>query len=276
MKIPRYWARVESAEPVAHHLAAWGWSDHSRSEAEGHARQRLAALEERLRTTGERPTKYAYGRHPLREEIIEQIHGPRDELDAVVTRNSYGCLVVNVAHALFVDIDLRHPTFTERLAAWFGSRRDLAAERLAELRRALQTSPDVSFRIYRTAAGFRVLATNPLFTPGSPDAEALMQLAGADPAFLQLCKLQESFRARLTPKPWRCNLPSPPGQFPREHPDDRAAFAAWLEGYNRVAAAKATCHFLEAIGPGSVHPSAASILRLHDDRTKAQSRLPLA
>lgn len=278
MKIPRYWARAANPSPDGprpHELAAWGWSEQSHADAEAHARQRLAALEERMRHGLQLP-KYAYGRNPLREEIVEQIHSSVDEREAIVTRNSYGCLVVNATRALFVDADLRSPTFTERLAALFGSRRDLAAERLAELRHTLQASPAMSFRIYRTAAGFRVLATNPTFTPGSPEAEALMRAAGADPAFLQLCKLQQSFRARLTPKPWRCDLPPPPAQFPREHPEDREDFRKWLENYNQVSASKATCRFIEAVGPGTVHPSVSPILRLHDDDTNATSSLPLA
>ena len=45
------------------------------------------------------------------------------------------------------------------------------------------------------------------FTPASSDAEAVMKAVGADPAFIQLCRIQESFRARLrqvhTPAPGR-------------------------------------------------------------------------
>lgn len=218
MKIPKYWARAETQA-----LAAWGWSDESRTHAEAHARQRLAALEERIRR-GEKPHAYAYGRNPLREEIIDEIHDADDHLAAVMTRNSYGCLVVNAAHALFVDVDLPEPTLVERVAALFGRGRGRAAERLAALRDVLRSQPAASFRIYRTAGGFRVLATNPPFSPDSPQTEALLRAAGADPAFIQLCRLQRSFRARLTPKPWRLRLQLPPGTYPREDPDDQAAF----------------------------------------------------
>jgi hypothetical protein len=204
------------------------------------------------------------------------LHGDAGALDAVITRNSYGCLVLYAAHALFVDIDLRAPTFTEWLAGLLGKRRDPAGERLASLRAALQAMPSASFRIYRTAAGFRVLATSPAFEPGSSAAAALLQATGADPAFVQLCRLQHSFRARLTPKPWRVGLAAPPGSFPRDHPDDRAAFAAWLGEYQRTAAAWATCQFVETIGSGVVDRSISPILRLHDDFTRAQSQLPLA
>ena len=60
-----------------------------------------------------------------------------------------------------------------------------------------------------------------------------MKALGADPAFLHLCRIQGSFRARLTPKPWRCGQANPPGSFPRE-PEAQAAFAEWLAQYQRV------------------------------------------
>jgi hypothetical protein len=71
-------------------------------------------------------------------------------------------------------------------------------------------------------------------------------------------------------------LPPPPGAHPRDHPDDRAEFAAWLETYNRRAAEFATCRFLESTGADTVHPDVAPILRVHDDYTKARLQLPLA
>jgi hypothetical protein len=55
-----------------------------------------------------------------------------------------------------------------------------------------------------------------------------------------------------------------------------AAFAAWLERYERAAASKATCRFVETVGSGWLHPEIAPIVRLHDERTKAESGLPLA
>jgi hypothetical protein len=90
-----------------------------------------------------------------------------------------------------------------------------------------------------------------------------------------LCKIQESFRARLTPKPWRCGQPNPPVSFPRD-PEDEALFANWLEAYDRAASEKATCRFVEAIGWGRTNADTDRIVRLHDERTKAGSDLPLA
>jgi hypothetical protein len=130
-------------------------------------------------------------------------------------------------------------------------------------------------RVYRTAAGFRLLATGRTYDPGSSEAESVMRVVGADPSFVQLCKVQDSFRARLTPKPWRIGQSAPPGDFPREGRQQQA-FDEWLRRYDRAAASSATCRFIESIGGDSVHPDVTPILALHDEQTKATTTLPLA
>ncbi len=63
------------------------------------------------RIAAEPPRAYAYGDRPLREEIVRSVAGD-GERAAVVTRNSFGCLVLNTAGVLFVDVDL--PRAVER------------------------------------------------------------------------------------------------------------------------------------------------------------------
>jgi len=261
LKIPKYWMRREGdiqrpdGRPLR--LFAWGWSDTSAREAEGRAGDRFRSLQQRVTQGLELPRGYGYGSRPVREQILEEISGPGDRPDAILTRNSYGSVVLNAARAMFVDVDAQ----------------DAALDRLRD---ALRGSGGATFRVYRTAAGFRLLATDRVFAPASSDAESVMRATGADPAFVQLCRVQESFRARLTPKPWRVGEKPPPGQFPRDGRDQEAAFNAWLERYERAAASKATCRFVETVGSGWLHPDIAPIVRLHDERTKAESGLPLA
>jgi hypothetical protein len=147
---------------------------------------------------------------------------------------------------------------------------------LDQVRSALSSGAMGSVRVYRTAGGFRLLATGRTFTPGSSESESAMRAVGADPQFVQLCKVQDSFRARLTPKPWRVGHKAPPGDFPREDRGQQQAFDQWLQKYERAAAARATCQFVEASGGDSVHPDVAPILALHDEQTKATTSLPLA
>lgn len=279
MNVPRYWSRATAEVPReragALSLTAWGWSSRDRAEADQLARERLAALVARVREGLELPRGYAYGQRPLREEIVEEIHGTGREALGVITRTSYGSLVLNATRAMFIDVDLPPPA-GGRFRRLFGRGPDAAGAARERLRNALTAVTGASFRVYRTAAGFRVLATDPVYEPGSPEAEAIMGAVAADPAFVRLCRLQESFRARLTPKPWRCGQPLPPGRYPRESGSERDAFRQWLAGYERSCESTATCRLLDEIGAGRVHRDVARILRVHDERTVATRELPLA
>lgn len=280
MNIPRYWARAEGETPPgyegAHRICVWGWSDESRVHADRHAQQRLTELLDRLHQGLELPRGYAYGDRPAREEILEQLPDRSGAVSGILTRNSYGSVVLNAARVLFVDVDLWPETPLQTFLRWVKPRMPTPeAVTMTRIRETLQNDSGGSYRVYRTAAGFRILATDPVFTAGSPEAEHLMSALLADRSFMQLCRIQESFRARLTPKPWRCGQPKPPGRFPRE-PEEQAAFAEWLANYERAAERKATCRFIEAVGRGRTHRDAAPIVELHDQRTQSATALPLA
>jgi hypothetical protein len=131
-------------------------------------------------------------------------------------------------------------------------------------------------RVYRTSAGLRYLVTHDTFAPGDAASEAAMKALGSDPAYIKLCKVRQSFRARLTPKPWRIGLPRPPHRFPYEGAGDEQEVRAWILRYDAASRAHATCHFVEAVGSGTVHPEVEPLLRLHDEHTRATSGLPLA
>lgn len=281
MRIPRHWVRAEGQTPPDTNgpatVAVWGWSHESRADAERDARDRLTRVLDRLRQGAGFPDAYAYGSRALREEILEELRDRGEAPEAVLTRNSYGSVVLNAARVLFVDVDVPPSPPGGGLARLFGSKKPSPDETtLARIREALQHDSGGSYRIYRTAAGYRVMATDRLFEPGSPESERVMTALGADPSFVQLCKAQQSFRARLTPKPWRIGQSVPPSRFPRERPDDRAEFQAWLESYNRATEDHATCRFVDGIGWGRIHDDAARIVDLHDRMTKATSELPLA
>lgn len=283
MKIPRYWTRregdVRRPDGRALRLFAWGWSETSSSDAEVRAGERFRSLEQRVSQGLDLPRGYAYGDRPVREQIVEEIAGRDGSPDALLTRNSYGSLVLNAAQSMFVDVDAAGQAPASSgfsLKSLFGGGSKPSDAELDRLRDVLRSPGGGSFRVYRTAAGYRLLATDRLYTPGSGDSEALMRQVGADPAFIQLCRIQDSFRARLTPKPWRIGKPAPPGDFPRKDGELQHAFEQWLLDYDRAAGSKATCQFVETIGSGSIHPDLAHIVQLHDDRTKATSNLPLA
>ena len=63
--------------------------------------------------------------------------------------------------------------------------------------------PDLGVRVYRTAAGLRVLVTGASAPPASDRARELLTELGSDPLYVELCSTHDSYRARLTPKPFR-------------------------------------------------------------------------
>jgi hypothetical protein len=139
----------------------------------------------------------------------------------------------------------------------------------------VRTVLGTSFRIYRTAAGFRLLATDLLLDPASAQAQELLAAFSADPFFVKLCKLQGSFRARLTPKPWRCGCALPPGSFPRE-PSSQIAFAKWLQKYEAAIRSRATCELIETQGPARTLAEASEIVSEHDRTCRVGEAAPLA
>jgi hypothetical protein len=279
MDVPRHWVRVEGTERTPdgkpRHIMVWGWSSRDRADAESVGRRRFEELVARVRAGLGLPERgYAYGSRPLREEIVQELPGDR-EPSALVTRNRYGALVLNASRTLFLDVDEPPPSLASRLKRLFGRPPATANGILAHLRSVLAQDKG-SYRVYRTAGGYRVLGTDAERDPDSTDTARLMEATGTDTSFINLCRAQHSFRARLTPKPWRCRLPLPPGMYPREAPHIQERFADWLTDYERTCSAYATCRFLDRIGDEYVHDRIAPILELHDRATRANEALPLA
>jgi hypothetical protein len=276
MLIPRFWARAEgTATRDGQRLALrlWGWSQESAAEALDLARRRVAEVTARL-AGGRGGDPYLYGsRQPLREEIIRYL-GAEGRGQSVVSRNRYGALVLNTAHVPFIDVDAATPAPLAGLKRLFG-RSPAADPTLERIREACGRHPRQAFRVYRTHSGFRLLATNTYLDPASDETTAFLDGFGADPAFVLLCRLQASFRARLTPKPWRCDVPAPPGQHPRD-PATQSQFGAWLLKYEAASRAYATCAFVEAIGSASPDADVRAIVDEHDRVTRATEKLPLA
>lgn len=98
----------------------------------------------------------------------------------------------------------------------------------------------------------------------------------ADPLYQKLCRVQECFRARLTPKPYRCKVKLSLARYPWRDEDDKNAFLRWQKVYQRQAKEFATCHFVEHLGDQTMTDDEQEMVRLHDELTRANSDLPLA
>lgn len=281
MHIPKAWAkaaaevRTPDEKPLA--LAVWGWGEDALS-ARREAARRLERLIGRIRRGEPFPADYAYAARPPREEIVQSFAAaPDDEPFGLVTRNRYGALVLNTARLLFLDVDIPDPSFVQRVRRIFlPSAPGFAEEAIAKLRDALRQFGRATFRLYRTASGLRAIAVDRSFDPAGREAQELMKSTGTDPSFARLCLAQKSFRARLTPKPWRCKCPLPPGQHPRSDRATKTAFTAWVQRYESISAGYATCRYLETVGPGSPGGTAEKLIALHDLHTRCNEALPLA
>jgi hypothetical protein len=263
------------AKGVEGDFSCWKFSDKSQEDAQKLADDRVLQIAERFRKEGRPPDSYTYSDQRLREPVITEIP------DGVISRNSYGCLVLNTSNVMFVDIDfpeLKEPGILDRLKRLFKSVpvRNFEAEITQNVEDWTNQNIGWGWRIYRTFAGMRLIATNDCFEPDSVQVQKIFKELGADPNYRILCKVQQCFRARLTPKPWRCDISPPSARWPWASEKEATNFKIWDVAYALKSKEFATCRFIKTIGNLQVHASVSQIVVLHDDLCRANIDLPLA
>lgn len=241
------------------------------------AREHAQKIAENIVSNEAHGQHYAYGERPLLEPVLREFQTDGDGPAAVVTRNAYGSVVLNTRDLMFVDIDKEDGQSTgiaSGIRLLFGGSRS-AHTVFADIQSVAERN-NLTGRVYKTAAGYRVLITNAAFQAGSRESEDLLRQFGADPLYIRLCRMQESFRARLTPKPWRCGWQVPPVTFPFETKEDRSWFQDWETKYNSAIAGYATCRYTASFGSSTMARGFEELVRYHDEETRAASVLPLA
>jgi hypothetical protein len=287
MYFPKYWTKAALKGPNREgeewETEAWGWSDISEEEARqkalSRAKETLARLPLAQRGRGKQ-TAY-YESSPCREIILEDLS--KGEVRTVITRNSLGCDVLNTDSVGFADIDYMPPRVSI-FASLFGlgakkregEKASWELQTLESLRNWQRENSSWSFRVYRTAGGLRLLAISKLLVPDGVETVRWLQAVGSDPLYQTLCRNQKSFRARLTPKPWRCKIPNPPMRSIWDAAAKGKAMEEWLEKYRNKATGFAVCEFLETIGSPTPVAECRATVELHDVRTSANSGMPLA
>jgi hypothetical protein len=275
MKRARYWTRAQAEFPGPNdeplQISARGWSDESLHSARNKALEIACRVAERIRVGFVKQARYPYGERPLPEPVIQEFSG------AVLTRNAYGALVLNTDQMMFVDVDRKaaRSRFGGMLSSLFGKSTpapDPVLDELAQITRL----HNLGVRLYETAAGYRLIITSGPFGAGSANAQALLAEYKSDPLYIRLCRMQESFRARLTPKPWRCGCNKPPVEYPFETPRDQELAHRWEAKYREKSAAFSTCRFISALGSESIHADFEELIEFHDQETKALAAQPLA
>jgi hypothetical protein len=286
MNIPKYWSKA-TADNVDQRgkrleISCWRSSNESSDDAQASA---LVAAKQALASIlgGRRAEHYWYARGPIREEVIERFIDSRGALIAAITRNRYGSLVLNTAHTMFVDWDTPRakPASLIQLIKRLCGGRPAAPDNSHEaslrerIDRYRENQSGWSARLYRTAGGYRGLVTHAVFDPTNESTLAALRDLGSDSLFIRLCQSQASFRARLTPKPWRCRAGRQSFAWPREG-GAIGRFEKWLARYDERSKHYSTCQFVDTIGASAMHPDAAPIVELHDKLTRANEALPLA
>jgi hypothetical protein len=282
MHFPKYWMAVRDKD-----LNAWGWSDQNLAAAEGHAAERLMRIRDWLSRREKTPLQQRYGYgddRPMREEVLREFRAPEGTLRAAITRNSYGCLVLNTADLMFVDVDAPEAKESGWLAGLFGFREpDHTRDPEAFMNTLMARVNDWvgrwrgwGWRVYRTAAGVRLLATHEPFASNHAMCQTAFEVFEADPLYRKLCATQKCFRARLTPKPWRCEVEKPRGRWPWANEKTEARFRKWEAQYNKAAARYATCKLMGQFGHAQFDPTLRELIELHDSSTGAESGLKLA
>ncbi len=288
--MPRFWAHEnrtatgvdEAGRPREFTLSSWGGSLRSIEDAAAVARRRLEALARHV-AGSPLPSDWYYPAQVVREEVLEDLVGPDGALLGQITRNRYGAQVLNTDAVLIADIDLPAPAGRRRgLRGLFARAPEAPAVDPAEqtARESIAAfaarHPGWGVHTHRTAGGFRVLVTGTGVTPVDGDAERILSELASDPLYVRLCAAQGTYRARLTPKPWRIGIRGPASalRWPVEGERERR-YRAWVEEYSRRSGPWAVCRREAWNG---VEPSAAErlVLELHDRVTAADSGAALA
>ena len=276
MRIPQHWHRAHSTARIGEldfALYKWGWSDVSKDEARRHAEERLAATATALRHPehpGKQKDRYDYHADPLREERLEVVGDPAHPR-ALITRNGYGARVLNTARVFFADVDVPEGGGGWRL---FRRRKSPFDEAVARIEEWVERNPWAGFRIYRTPAGLRLLATDRTRDPAGGESDALLEALQSDPLYRRLCRAQACYRARLSAKPWRIGLVRSPVRFPDEGTRERQQ--RWCEVYEKAASDHAACRFLRHIGRDAKDAEIEEVIALHDAHSGALGARPLA
>lgn len=288
MRIPKHWAKgsgkaqTPSGETIV--VECWGWSTDSIVAAQNLANDRSQRAAEARARGEELKSSYAYSDRPFREEVIEEHSTVGSDDYAVVTRNSYGCAVLNTSKIMFIDVDLPpvNVGFMDFIKGLFrkSEKKDLRQEQieseLDRLQEWLRSNSDWGLRAYETYGGLRYLVTHSSISPQDSMSDSAMKALSVDPLYAKLCHSQDCYRARLTPKHWRLSLRKPPASFPFESRDESSQFQTWLNEYDQARAGFSTCKYIDSFGNSKIPDSIKRVVDIHDNYTQCDSSEQLA
>ena len=280
MKVARYWARVsvsaEAPDGIEYTRTLVRGSDISKADAQQQAERACSQIAQNIRA-GAEVDWYDYDRQPKPEPIDREWFNEAGVRTAAITINRYGIPVLNTAALVIVDVDLPDaPQSPGLLSKLFGKKptRSNEEDALAHVRAWVRAGTAHSARLYRTAGGLRYILPATPMDPASNEVQSLMARFEADPFYMRLCKLQNSYRARLAPKPWRIGCRS----IHRRSLEGGANFRSIpdYQHYKQQSDRFATCSLIEHLGPQPHDARILELIHVHDEMCKASSSRPLA
>ncbi len=147
------------------------------------------------------------------------------------------------------------------------------------IRKFVKQHPDWHLRLYRTPAGYRILVMHKTFDPTSEETWKFFSALKSDRIYMQMCKNQRCFRARVSPKPWRIGVTSqikPRRAVWPITPDKMPERIKWIENYENAARKYASCQFEEKLGSNTVNSKAEYVRSIHDKYANANAHWPIA
>jgi hypothetical protein len=235
MRFPKFWKQVENE---SRSVSARGWSDISPEEAEPNAKRRLERILTALKSNGldalRRDYQYVID-NTVCEFVVDHVQDSDGNEIGEISRNSYGSLILNTPRLMIIDIDCEEPKHQTGLLSFLFGKKPMDSkseqDRIEHLKRWQAEHPEYSFRVYRTAAGLRVIVPNRVIDVIDHSILRMMEELDSDPLYRELCRSQKCFRARLTPKPWRVGINPPVQKFPFRNQQEESQFDAWFERY---------------------------------------------
>jgi hypothetical protein len=237
-----------------------------------------------------------YFRRRSSEAVLEKLPGL-----GIVTRNRYGAEILNADTVMFLDWDVEPHNlymfmpapkgFLARLrqTIWgptsdqYDTNRKAINDWMQKEKTKLEAtiwekieSLNVGLRLYETRNGLRGIVTSSQFDPSDALAQNFMTYLGADKLYVRLCRLQGTFRARLTPKHWRIGMVERPPTKPAVDSAAVAVLQHWLTVYESRSVGFATARFITQMGTPASESTILEVIRLHDRRCKVGQNLELA
>ena len=228
-------------------------SNESKADAAECAKMRAKIIETRI------AGKSAHEEYEV--AIKEHVADIMDEKN-VITVNRYGAEVLNTSQYTILDLD-EYPV--DFLDLFKPIRKLPKKERIvAKFHQKLAKYPELGsdFRIYETAKGVRIIGKK-YVDPVGAGFFSLMKPFRVDWIYQMMCRKQECYRARLTPKPFRIHMK--PIRIKSPLDCETEAYLQWAKDYNYRSTAFSVVKLLETIGSDF---SRDPVIRRHDEKCR--------